>query len=375
MKKLCCAISAKKVFTLAILLLVVRVSYAANENPIGMVESQRGNTFAVKLNNDVINLTKGTVLYDKYQLVTEEGSELVYSDGQGRKFQLSGAASLTITGKVFELKSGYVYVTSTNKIKVNLQTANAGIEFGAGEFVISYDPDSGKSQLMSVKGNYDFYNRNDRLLVVIVKDGEFSVMDKSFDAIAPRAATPVGFKSFNKVLSLFNKNQSSETTGHGSAHAEHRAPASVEESHGEHHAQKKDDHHAVAPTVHAKTEAHEDEVEVVEKFAANKAITAPGFDLDKFYQEKNRPLVFKDAPAANGAKNEAAKLKKSGVAIKIYWPKKMDDKEVVRQIASRAPSSIEEFQGTNEALDNLKFDYQSTQETKDLLKDLNKVLE
>jgi hypothetical protein len=207
-------------------------------------------------------------------------------------------------------------------------------------------------------------------------------MDKSFDAIAPRAATPVGFKSFNKVLSLFNKNESHETTSHASAHAEHRAPASVEESHGEkkddHHAavvEHKDQQHAVAPAVHEKVEAHDDEVEVVEKFAANKAITAPAFDLDKFYQEKNRPLVFKDAPATSGAKYSAPKLKKSGVAIKIYWPKKMEEMEVAREIASRSPSSIEEYQGTNEALENLKFDYQSTQETKDLLKDLIKVQE
>jgi len=359
MKKLCCAISVKRIFTVAVLLLVARVSYAAKETPIGMVESQRGNTFAVKLNNDVITLTKGSVLYDKYQLVTEEGSELVYSDGKGRKFQLSGAANLTITNNVFELKSGYVYVTSTLKTKANLQTANAGVEFGAGEFVISYDPESGKSQLMSVKGSYDFYNRNDRLLVVAVKDGEFSVMDKSFDAIAPRSATPVGFKSFKKVLSLFNKAE-----GHGEVHAtddvKHRAPASVEAVH--------DKHPAAA-------EAHdEDEVEVAEKFSANK-VPEKKFDLDKFYQEKNRPLVFKDMPQNVATKSVAPMMKKSQVVIKIYWPKKMDDVAMNREIASRGPSSIEEYGPADEVLDNLKADYQGSQETKDLLKDLIKAQE
>ena len=149
----------------------------------------------------------GDYLYDFSEVMTEEGAQVSFSDYYDHQFHLAGSGHLKIMNKIVELVRGYLWVQSyrATKIPFNIQTANSSVKYYDGEAIISFDSLVGKSQIMVLKGDFRIGNilHKVRHFDVVVADGEFSSVDNEFNGGNPRGTTPVGYKSFQKVLSLF----------------------------------------------------------------------------------------------------------------------------------------------------------------------------
>jgi len=178
----------------------------AKKKKLGIVEEVWGNVFIVE-EGKTRQLRVGDYLYDFSEVMTEEGAQVSFSDYYDHQFHLAGSGHLKMMNKIVELVRGYLWVQSyrATKIPFSIQTANSSIKYYDGESIISFDSLGGKSQIMVLKGDFRIGNilHKVRHFDVVVADGEFSSIDNEFNGGNPRATTPVGYKSFQKVLSLF----------------------------------------------------------------------------------------------------------------------------------------------------------------------------
>lgn len=178
----------------------------AKKKKLGVVEEVWGNVFLVE-EGKTKQLRAGDYLYDFSEVMTEEGAQVSFSDYYDHQFHLAGSGHIKMMNKIVELVRGYLWVQSyrPTKIPFNIQTANSTISYYDGEAIISFDGMGGKSQIMVLKGDFKMGNilHKVRHFDVVVADGEFSSVDNEFNGGNPRATTPVGYQSFQKVLSLF----------------------------------------------------------------------------------------------------------------------------------------------------------------------------
>ena len=86
-----------------------------------------------------------------------------------------------------------------------MQTANARVVYNYGEFIISFDEKSGKSQLLTIGGRMAFNNPNQSYGKIMVEEGQFSFVHDSYNHGTPRWATTIGQESFQKMLTLFRR--------------------------------------------------------------------------------------------------------------------------------------------------------------------------
>mgnify|MGYP001200208394 CR=1 FL=1 len=178
----------------------------SKKKKLGVVEEVWGNVFLVE-DGKTKQLRAGDYLYDFSEVMTEEGAQVSFSDYYDHQFHLAGSGHIKMMNKIVELVRGYMWVQSyrPTKIPFNIQTANSTIKYYDGEAIISFDGLGGKSQIMVLKGDFKMGNilHKVRHFDMVVADGEFSSIDNEFNGGNPRATTPVGYQSFQKVLSLF----------------------------------------------------------------------------------------------------------------------------------------------------------------------------
>ena len=178
----------------------------AKKKKLGVVEEVWGNVFLVE-EGKTKQLRAGDYLYDFSEVMTEEGAQVSFSDYYDHQFHLAGSGHIKMMNKIVELVRGYMWVQSyrPTKIPFSIQTANSTIKYYDGEAIVSFDGLGGKSQIMVLKGDFKMGNilHKVRHFDVVVADGEFSSIDNEFNGGNPRATTPVGYQSFQKVLSLF----------------------------------------------------------------------------------------------------------------------------------------------------------------------------
>lgn len=138
-------------------------------------------------------------------IFTEEGSQLQFNDYYNHKFILSGSGHVTVTKKTMNLKSGYLWVQTLtdDKNEYLIQTANSEVSYTDGEGIVSFDPFSGKTQILVLKGEYYFKNLLYKENYVSVRDGRFSFISNDVNDGLPRSPTPIGYSSFKRVTGLF----------------------------------------------------------------------------------------------------------------------------------------------------------------------------
>jgi len=185
-----------------VLLMAVLLPVLLQAKPSALVSSVEGNAFVV-YNGSTKPIKSGEYLEDMSIIMTEEGGQVAISDFHDHKFFLAGSGMATILNRMVELKRGYLWVQSLATEKAKLQTANAVVNYTNGDAVFSFDSMSGKTQLMVVRGSFELQNvlRDD--VSVTVDQGNFSFIDDEYEQGIPRTPTPVGFQSFQKVISLF----------------------------------------------------------------------------------------------------------------------------------------------------------------------------
>lgn len=176
------------------------------ESPIALVEKITGNVFAMNDGKTRV-LKPGEHLYDLAEIITEEGAQITFNDYYDHKFHLAGSGHLKLRGKSVEIKRGYLWLQSFRKFtggdEFIIKTANSKTTYKEGEAIFSFDAYSGKSQILSVQGDFEFANLLRDYMKAIVIDGQFTFIDNEYEHGAPRTITPIGHESFMKVTGLF----------------------------------------------------------------------------------------------------------------------------------------------------------------------------
>ena len=171
--------------------------------PIAMVGSVKGNAFIHHLGKTK-KVKVGDHIHNFSEIFTEVGSQVTFSDYYDHQFHLSGSGHVKLNGKTMELKGGYLWLQSFNREEsFAVETANAHVNYMYGESVISFDAYSGKSQLMTISGGWDFSNKFEKYRTTRLQDGQFSFISKDYENGSPRQPTPIGQGSYKKVVSLF----------------------------------------------------------------------------------------------------------------------------------------------------------------------------
>lgn len=149
-------------------------------------------------------LSSGDFVHDMSEIITEEGSSVIFRDYFDHKFQLAGGSHVKFMNRIIDLKRGYLYLQSFNYDKeISLQTANSQTLIKDGEVILSFDSFDGKSQLLVLTGEAEFSTLLQDELKVTVESGKFSFVDNEKKEEGPRTPTEVGQSSFKKATSLF----------------------------------------------------------------------------------------------------------------------------------------------------------------------------
>jgi hypothetical protein len=174
-------------------------------SPKGRVEYVSGRAFLVS-NGTTKVLKKGDHIYDLSDVITEEGSFISFVNYFDQQFHLAGSGHIKVMNQIVELKRGYMWLESLSdsEVQSSIQTPNAFTHFDKGQAIISYDQYSGKTQILSIKGDFTFGNIFQDHLKVSVPGGEFSFISKDYEEGSPRQPTPVGQSAFKKLTGLFS---------------------------------------------------------------------------------------------------------------------------------------------------------------------------
>ncbi len=178
-------------------------SFGVNASSKGIVSYLKGNAFIIN-NGQTKSLKIGDPVYDFSEVITEEGSDLTINDYYDHKYHLSGSGQFKILNKIIELKRGFLWVQSFGKHQgFNVQTANAVMEYNYGDYLISFDVNKGKTQVVTVTGVATLTNTMFKDYPEDIKEGQFSFVWNEYENGVPRKSTPIGYASFQKLTRLF----------------------------------------------------------------------------------------------------------------------------------------------------------------------------
>ncbi|MFZ4712354.1 MAG: hypothetical protein ACOYL6_01465 [Bacteriovoracaceae bacterium] len=172
---------------------------------VGRVTAVKGHAFTISMGETKV-LKVGDDLPAGADLISEEGSQVSFNDYTDHRFHLSGSGNIALKEKDFELKRGYLWVQSFNSYtKSQIKTANSITVYGKSEFIVSFDNNSGRTQILAVTGPFDFANLNERNLSRSIETGNFSFIDKDYESGMPRKGTLIGYQSYTKIVGLFDE--------------------------------------------------------------------------------------------------------------------------------------------------------------------------
>ncbi len=182
----------------------------AHAKSVARVASVKGDVFAIS--KDVtFKVSEGDYFDDFTEILTEESGQISFVDYYDHTFHLSSSGHIKIMNKILELRSGHVWIQSKSRDKnFSIQTSNSDTTYADSEFIVSYDSNVGKTQLMVVNGTVNFSNILESHVKYTVDAGQFSFVDQKYDDGLPRNPTRTGFKSFKTVMNFFNGIQATD---------------------------------------------------------------------------------------------------------------------------------------------------------------------
>lgn len=303
----------KSTSSLVVALFIASVGQAAT--PGAIVSQVNGNAFVMS-NGQTKTLSMGDRVDDFSDVVTEEGAQVTLTDYYDHKFYLSGSGHIKLERNQLSLERGFVWIQSFNQRDgFIVKTANSKVEYKMGEAIVSFDSFSGKTQLMSIRGEFDLANAIETHLKVSVGDGQFSFVSNDYNKGIPRTPMILGEGSFKKVTALFEGVQPAATNLFPTHVAS--APSAPEKTVGRNIAS-----------------APEKKTGIVKLKKSSTFVNAAV--ISKAYQSEEKKV-------------EAIKRKqylqrefstKSGVAVHIYGQKKVTAPSAQRMPASAAPAEV-----------------------------------
>lgn len=310
------------------------------ETPLAVVQKVSGGAFMTTPKGRTIPVQKGQHIYDFAQIRTTLGAQVSFNDYYDHQFHLSGAGSIKFMNKAIELRRGYLWFQALGDHNhgFHVQTANAQVGLSSGEGILSFDPNSDKTQFLSLKGGFVFGNLLDAQLNVRVQSGQFSFVDLDYQEGVPRVPTPVGQESFSKIVGLFDQVKPMDGTREASRYQfvaqddksgrTQRAPASASEV-------KK------GPRVRFLPLKHSPELERKRK------------SLLKAYDTADEGNKAPSSPERAPAKAKKVKRPSGGVPLNVYGapgPSKKDSSGA----AKRAPASVKPSQEVEKIIEKAR---------------------
>lgn len=203
--------SHSKLFFIALATLFCSEVYAASA--VAVVNSVVGRAF-VSVDGRTQSLHQGDQIAAFAEVYTEVGAQITVSDYYDHKYHLAGSGHMQFLNKSVQLKEGYLWVQSfQDKLTFAVQTANSIASFKRGEGIISFDGASGKSQVLVKKGEWQYANSFSQSFAQTLSEGQFSFIMMEEAEGFPRPGTPIGYKSFKKIVSLFKNVDNSVPVG------------------------------------------------------------------------------------------------------------------------------------------------------------------
>ena len=208
------------------------ISYAQTPSPVAVVNSVKGDVFMTQ-NGKTSKLRDGQFIYDLATIVTAIDGQVSFNDYFDHRYHLASSGQVRLFNRTIELHRGYFWIQSLGQHNqgFSVETANSRLNYATGDGVLSFDSESGLSQFMSISGTFEFGNLEERELNVMVRSGEFSLVDSAHNEGVPRRATPAGEQTLGRVIAMFEKAKTTSSGAMASAPrpAASRAPASVQE--------------------------------------------------------------------------------------------------------------------------------------------------
>tara|TARA_Y100000768_G_scaffold16170_1_gene11283 strand:- start:2305 stop:3360 length:1056 start_codon:yes stop_codon:yes gene_type:complete len=171
---------------------------------VAWVTEVNGNAFVVSEQKAPTSLRLGSQIEDLSKVMVEDGSSLSLINHHGHEFYIPSGTYVKFFNGITELINGHVWVISKEKKYLGeMHTANGTVKFDQGQFILSYDNVTGKTQMMSLIGTHKLANNYEIDLLIDVPAGHFSFVDAEYEHSLPRKPTRVGEKSHSKFKSVF----------------------------------------------------------------------------------------------------------------------------------------------------------------------------
>lgn len=208
------------------------LSFSAFATPVARVIEVSGNAFVFTEGFAAKTLKYGDKIQDISEIMVEDESLLSLVTDRGHIIYLTGGSLIKFANSVTELKNGQVWVKAEGNLSQGMFfTGNSIVNYNEGEFIYSFDNNSGKSQLLVLTGETKFSNKVEPSLKIDVSSGHFSFVEQKFEKSLPRTPTKVGLESFKTFRNLFVGFKTMESTEldqmWGVAPKQERAIASV----------------------------------------------------------------------------------------------------------------------------------------------------
>lgn len=312
----------------------------------GGVSKLKGNGF-LTLSGQTEELTSKSRIENGSEVFVEEKTYLTIASVDGTFYHFSPESSFKVTKTSLTLRTGSVWVQNRDmNSEILLSTANSEIRFAAGEGIVSYDTNSGKTQLMVIRGQFNLTSTLEKGISVAVAEKNFSFVDAKYNGGIPRDPTPVGNKAFSEMLSMYPgiKPMDQSTSTHASEG--HRSIASVDEKHesSNHGEEEIMGHYLKGLNAKATSKVVEHEVSKAHVIGPTAKYNSPKAEIKIYGQSAPSVDWQKFAMVKNGIKVEAAES--------INWQKVAQAKGgEVREVNSESKAAIVDNQWQQLALD------------------------
>ena len=185
----------------------LQAQHPAKQGVIAVVSSVKGQAF-YSANGKTLPLRAGTHISSGTEIFTELGGQVSLNDYYDHVYHLSGSGHISVYKNLVEIKEGYLWVQALAHDPMLgefiISTANAQAAYTTGEAILSFDNYSGKTQILVVKGAFQFKNALQEFMNTAVSEGQFSFIQNEHNNGSPRRPTPIGYGSYKKVTGLFD---------------------------------------------------------------------------------------------------------------------------------------------------------------------------
>jgi hypothetical protein len=184
--------------------LVLITALSALGKPVAQVIEVNGVVFLVTPDGKTKTVKASDHIEENSEVLLSENSTMIVNDYYDASYHLTEGGHYKFFDKSLQLKKGKTWVRSLNpRHNLALTTANGFLNFNKGEFIVTFDSSSSRSQVMVVSGNVEVSNILEKNFTQVVSEGTFSLIDPDVDDGLPRTPTRIGLESLNLALSEF----------------------------------------------------------------------------------------------------------------------------------------------------------------------------